>query len=114
MAGDDRGTRRTYHRPRALARPDARHLPRLHRAFNSRAAVARYIGANGFKFAADLAGIAAFDAQLKSYIRRSVRDSFSGNLAAAAKLSDRQIRAIVDRTYQEVWDLLVAQGDAEE
>jgi hypothetical protein len=72
------------------------------------------IGANGFKFAADLAGIAAFDAQLKSYIRRSVRDSFSGDLAAPAALSEQQIRTIVDRTYQEAWDLLVAQGDAEE
>lgn len=71
------------------------------------------IGTNGFKFAADLAGIAAFDAQLKSYIRRSVRDSFSGDLAAPATLSDRQIRTIVDRTYEEAWDLLVAQGDTE-
>jgi hypothetical protein len=71
------------------------------------------IGANGFKFAADLAGIAAFDSQLKSYIRRSVRDSFSGDLARPAALSDRKIRTIVDRTYQEAWDLLVTQGDAE-
>jgi hypothetical protein len=71
------------------------------------------IGAKGFKFAADLAGIAAFEAQLKSYIRRSVRDSFSGDLATPAALSDRQIRTIVDRTYQDAWDLLVAQGDAE-
>jgi hypothetical protein len=69
------------------------------------------IGANGFKFAADLAGIAAFDAQLKNYIRRSVRDSFSGDLSTPTALSDRQIRTIVDQTYQEAWDLLVAQGD---
>ncbi len=71
------------------------------------------IGANGFKFAADLAGIATFDVQLKSYIRRSVRDSFSGDLATLATLSDQQIHTIVDQTYQEAWDLLVAQGDAE-
>jgi hypothetical protein len=71
------------------------------------------IGANGFKFAADLAGIAAFDAQLKSYVRRSVRDSFSGDIAAPATLSKRQIRTIVDQTYKEAWDLLVAQGDGE-
>lgn len=71
------------------------------------------IGANGFKFAADLAGIAAFGAQLKSYIRRSVRDSFSGDLSAPAALTDQQIRTIVDRTYLEAWDLLVTQGDAE-
>lgn len=85
-------------------------------AFTAHSVVGRLlqdIGANGFKFAADLAGIAAFDAQLKSYIRRSVRDSFSGDLATPAALSDRQIHTIVDRTYQEAWDLLVAQGDAE-
>jgi hypothetical protein len=64
------------------------------------------IGANGFKFAADLAAITAFDAQLRSYIRRSVRDSFSGDLSEPAALSDRQIRTIVDRTYQEAWTLL--------
>ena len=71
------------------------------------------IGANGFKFAADLAGIAAFEGQFKTYIRRSVRDSFTSGLATPATLSDRQIRTIVDQTYQEAWDLLVAQGDAE-
>jgi hypothetical protein len=72
------------------------------------------IGAKGFNFATDLAGIEAFDGQLKSYIRRSVRDSFSSDITAPATLSNRQIRTIVDRTYQEGWDLLVAQGDAEE
>ncbi|MBI3805647.1 MAG: hypothetical protein HY282_18000 [Nitrospirae bacterium] len=56
------------------------------------------IGANGFKFAVDLASIAEFDAQLKSYIRRSVRDSFSGDLSAPATLSDQQVRAIVNQT----------------
>jgi len=71
------------------------------------------IGAKGFKFAADLAGIAAFDAQLRNYIRRSVRDSFSGDLAMPSALSDRQIHTIVDRTYHEAWELLVTQGDAE-
>lgn len=71
------------------------------------------IGANGFKFAADLSGIEAFDAQLKTYIRRSVRDSFTSDLSAPATLSDRRIRTIVDQTYREAWDLLVAQGDEE-
>ena len=72
------------------------------------------IGAKGFNFATDLAGIEAFDGQLKSYIRRSVRDSFSSNITAPATLSTEQIRTIVDRTYQEAWDLLVEQGDAED
>lgn len=70
------------------------------------------IGANGFKFAADLAGITAFDAQLRSYIRRAVQDSFSGDLTAPAALTDKQIGRIVDQTYKEAWDLLQLQGDA--
>lgn len=72
------------------------------------------IGVNGFKFAADLAAIEAFEGQLRSYIRRSVRDSFSGDLSVPATLSDDQIKTIVDRTYQDAWDLLVAWGDAAE
>lgn len=70
------------------------------------------IGAKGFKFAADLAAIEAFERQLRSYIRRSVRDSLTGDLAVPAALSDQQIRTIVDRTYDEAWELLVTWGDA--
>ena len=72
------------------------------------------IGANGLKIAADLAAIEAFEAELRSYIRRSVRDSFSGDLNALATLSDSQIVTVVDRTYDEAWDLLVTWGDVEE
>jgi len=70
------------------------------------------IGAKGFKFAADLAAIEAFERQLRSYIRRSVRDSFTSDLSAPAALSDQQVRTIVDRTYHEAWDILVTWGDA--
>ena len=72
------------------------------------------IGANGLKIAADLAAIEAFEAELRSYIRRSVRDSFSGDLNELATLSDSQIVTAVDRTYDEAWDLLVTWGDVEE
>ena len=72
------------------------------------------IGVNGLKIAADLTAIEAFEAELRSYIRRSVRDSFSGDLGGLATLSDRQIMTIVDLTYEEAWDLLVTWGDAEE
>jgi hypothetical protein len=72
------------------------------------------IGANGLKVAADLAAIEAFEAQLRSYIRRSVRDSFSGDLTTLGTLSDRQIQTVVDRTYREAWGLLEIWGDAEE
>lgn len=71
------------------------------------------IGARGFKFAVDLAGIVAFEAQLKSYIQNSVRDSFSDDLTNAATLTDQRINVIVDRTYQEAWEILRAQGESE-
>ena len=72
------------------------------------------IGVNGLKIAADLAAIQAFETEFRSYIRRSVRDSFSGDFNGLATLSDRQIMTIVDRTYEEAWDLLMIWGDAEE
>lgn len=70
------------------------------------------VGANGLKVAADLAAIETFENQLRDYIRRSVRDSFSSNLSTPASLSNPQIQDIVDRTYQDAWDLLVTWGDA--
>ena len=70
------------------------------------------IGANGLKVAADLAAIEAFENQLRDYIRRSVRDSFSSDINTPTSLSDRQIQDIVDRTYQDAWELLVTWGDA--
>ena len=72
------------------------------------------IGVNGLKIAVDHAAIEAFEAELRSYIRRSVRDSFSGDLSGLATLTDRQIMTIVDLTYKEAWDLLVMWGDNEE
>jgi hypothetical protein len=70
------------------------------------------IGANGLKVAADLAAIEAFESQLRDYIRRSVRDSFSSDISEPASLNDRQIQDIVDRTYQDAWELLITWGDA--
>jgi hypothetical protein len=70
------------------------------------------IGAKGFKFAADLAAIETFERQFRSYVRRAVRDSFTGFLAAPAAMSDQHIRTIVDRTYDEAWALFVSWGDA--
>lgn len=70
------------------------------------------IGANGLKVAADLAAIEAFENQLRDYIRRSVRDSFASDISTPASLTDRQIQRIVDRTYRDAWELLVAWGDA--
>jgi hypothetical protein len=71
------------------------------------------IGVNGLKIARDLAAIDAFETQLRSYIRRGVRDSFSGDLAGLATFSDRQISTIVDQTYRDAWEILVAWGDSE-
>jgi hypothetical protein len=71
------------------------------------------IGVNGLKIAPDLAAIEAFEAQLRSYIRRAVRDSFAGSLAQLSTLSDQEVSATVDQTYRDAWDLLVTWGDAE-
>lgn len=71
------------------------------------------IGANGLRVAADLDDIQDFETQLRDYIRRSVRDSFSGDMDRLNRLTDRQIRDMVDQTYREAWDLLVIWGDAE-
>lgn len=70
------------------------------------------IGTNGLKVAADLAAIEAFESQLRDYIRRAVRDSFSSDISTPASLSDRQIQGIIDRSYQDAWELLITWGDA--
>ena len=70
------------------------------------------IGANGLKVAADLDAIESFQTQLDDYIARSVRDSFSSDISAPVTLSDRQIQDIVNSTYQDAWELLVAWGDS--
>ena len=72
------------------------------------------IGTNGFNLAADLQAIEAFEQQFRSYIRRSVRDSFASDLSGLPNLTDQQIRTIVDRTYRDAWDLLELWGDIEE
>jgi hypothetical protein len=68
------------------------------------------IGVNGLKVA-DQKAIEAFEAQFKSYIERSVQDSFSSDLSQLSSLSDQQIRDIVDRTYRDAWELLETWGD---
>jgi hypothetical protein len=72
------------------------------------------VGTNGLRVAADLEAIVAFETQLRSYVRRSVRDSFSTDLARLGTFSDQQIKAVVDQTYREAWDLLEAWGDVAE
>jgi len=69
------------------------------------------IGVNGFRVAADLDAIETFEAQFKSYIERSVRDSFASNFSQLAALSDQEIRTVVERTYRDAWELLVLWGD---
>ena len=94
----------------------AEQMQEIFLAFVARTIQARLfqdIGVNGLKIAADLVAIEAFEAEFRSYVRRSVRDSFTGDLSELATLSDHQIMTIVDRTYEEAWDLLVIWGDAE-
>ena len=68
------------------------------------------IGVNGFKVA-NLDAIQSFEAQFRSYIERAIRDSSASDLAQLSSLSDGQIGSIVDRTYRDAWELLVAWGD---
>lgn len=71
------------------------------------------IGVNGFQYAESLASISGFDEQLRSYIQRAVRDSFSSDLMDLSSMSDANIREVVDRTFQETWELLELLGDRE-
>lgn len=69
------------------------------------------IGVNGLSIARDLEAIELFEGQLRSYIERAVQDSFSTNFDDLSAMSDADIRAVVDTTYRDAWDLLVAWGD---
>lgn len=71
------------------------------------------IGVRGLRIAENLEAIAAFEAQFRDYVKRSVRDSFSSDLNGLQGLSDREIRNIVDQTYREAWELLELWGDTE-
>lgn len=71
------------------------------------------IGVNGFTFAEDLDDIKEFDKQFKDYIERSMRDSFTGDLAQLSNMSDQTVREVVDKTYRDAWDLLQVLGDRE-
>ena len=53
------------------------------------------------------------DEQFRDYIERSVRDSFTADLAQLSDMTDQEIRDVVDRTYGDVWDLLQLLGDRE-
>lgn len=71
------------------------------------------IGVNGFTFAEDMSDIDGFDGQFRDYIERTVRDSFTSDLAQISEMSDDDIRGIVDNTYLEAWNLLELLGDRE-
>lgn len=72
------------------------------------------IGVNGFKYAGNLDDIEAFDGQMRDYIVRGVRDSFHNDLASLSKMDGQAIQNIVEKTYQDAWDLFQVWGDAEE
>lgn len=69
------------------------------------------IGINGFRYAGELGRIESFQEQLRNYIQRAVRDSFHGDLRSLSSMSDADIRVIVDKTFQEAWELLELWGD---
>ncbi|WP_323130977.1 Qat anti-phage system associated protein QatB [Sinorhizobium medicae] len=69
------------------------------------------IGVNGLAIARDLDAIELFEAQFRSYIQRAVQDSFATDLRDLSTMSDRDIHTVVDATYKDAWELLVAWGD---
>ncbi len=69
------------------------------------------IGVNGFHVSASVSETESFERQLRDYIHRSVRDSFSSDLGNLPNLQDKEINDIVDTTYTEAWSLLEAWGD---
>jgi hypothetical protein len=71
------------------------------------------IGVNGFTFTENMNDIDGFDGQFRDYIERTVRDSFTSDLAQISQMSDENIRGIVDNTYLEAWNLLELLGDRE-
>ena len=72
------------------------------------------IGVNGFNVSASIVEIESFEAQLRNYIHRGVRDSFSSDLGRLPELDDKAINEIVDRTYTDAWELLEAWGSMEQ
>jgi len=70
------------------------------------------IGSKSFQVTGSVSEIRSFEAQFRNYIQRAVRDSFSSDLEELPTLSDTRISEIVDRTYQDAWDILEAWGDA--
>ncbi|KQW75631.1 hypothetical protein ASC89_22095 [Devosia sp. Root413D1] len=69
------------------------------------------IGVNGFRVA-DLDEIRAFENQFRSYIDGRVRDAFSGNLSEVGTMSDDRIRAVVEQTYRDAWEVFITWGDS--
>ncbi|UES60212.1 hypothetical protein GFK91_31330 (plasmid) [Roseibium aggregatum] len=69
------------------------------------------IGVNGFKVA-DMDEIRAFESQFRNYVDGRVRDSFNNDLSDLANMSDERIRAVVEQTYRDAWELFVTWGDS--
>lgn len=82
-------------------------------AHSAEARLYQEIGVNGFKYADGLADIENFDQQFRDYIGRSVRDSFSGDLSTLSRMTDHEIKAVVDKTYLDAWALLELLGESE-
>jgi len=69
------------------------------------------IGVNGFRVA-DVDEIRAFESQFRSYIDGRVRDAFSADLSGVSTMSDDRIRAVVEQTYRDAWEVFITWGDA--
>lgn len=69
------------------------------------------IGNNGFKLPENNKAVANMESQLKSYIRVSVQDSFKADLSNLSRASDTQINDLINKTYEDSWELLEVLGE---
>lgn len=69
------------------------------------------IGVNGFRVA-DLDEIRAFEGQFRDYVDGRVRDAFNADLSDIGTMSDDRIRAVVEQTYRDAWEVFITWGDS--
>lgn len=73
------------------------------------------IGAKALKVADDIDTLKKIEDQLSDYIKGAVKDTFSsGAIKDLQNLTDQEIKHLVDKTYNDTWDLLITLGDAED
>ena len=71
------------------------------------------IGSQALRVAPSLAAAENIQGQLLDYVRLAVRDGLVGDMSGVLGVSDERVRAVVDRAYEDAFDLLQARGEEE-